>query len=147
MGKIYETSQPLYLSRRLLSPKQRLIEEEIKLEEILLKKGVNVQHPQFLALEEQIYLINRHKTIMGCLGSALHSLLFSIKKEKCVIALTPDKVISTFFLIDLLKNNKPYYINCLTPSDSEKENTLPWNCNLCVDLEKAISTMHSLGII
>jgi hypothetical protein len=152
MGKIYETSQPLYLSRRLLSPDRRLIENEIELEEILIKKGVNVQHLQFLPLEEQIYLINRHQIILGPSGSALHTLIFSLKNGKYFVSLTRDHPIGgnvTQMLIDLLKRNQSSYINCLNLSGSEEENKniIPWKRNLCMDLDIAISTIQNLGVI
>jgi hypothetical protein len=150
MGKIKPTSQPLYLSRRLLSDEQRLVKNESKLEDILIKKGVNVQHPQFLNLAEQIYLINRHQTVIGTLGSALHSVLFSINKNKYSIVLTKSKdgSNSTQLLIDLLKHNQLSYINCLKDIDSEKTQEIsPGQRNLSLDLEIAVEVLKELGVV
>jgi hypothetical protein len=55
----------------------------------------------------------------------------------------------TQMLIDLLKRNQSSYINCLKYSGSEEENKniIPWKRNLCMDLDIAISTIQSLGVI
>ena len=81
LENLKQTDQPIYFSRRLLNRGVRKIAGEELLEDFLLKNGFYIVHPQFLPIEEQIYLINRHRYIVGIVGSALHSLVFSLSSK------------------------------------------------------------------
>lgn len=68
----------LYLSRKMLpSNLRKIVNEEI------LEKGT-VVCPEDLLIEEQIELINRYDHVAGCIGSALHLLLFRVNPIKRV---------------------------------------------------------------
>ena len=110
---VQQTEQPLYFSRSLLSDKSRKVRGEHKLERILTKHGFQIVHPQFIPIKEQIYLINRHKYIMGCIGSAMHNLLFSLS-PKMVTYFTSVYPNGNYLLIDKCLDISSTYVKSLT---------------------------------
>jgi capsular polysaccharide biosynthesis protein len=147
IGEINKTSQPLYLSRRFLTDDKRTVENEVHLEEILIKKGVNIQYPQFLDFREQVYLINRHETIIGTMGSALHGVLFNLEYNKKIICLANKFLSPNYLLVDLLMSNVSYYINALTLVDPNDKDTPVWQKNVGINLETATLALQDIGII
>jgi hypothetical protein len=115
LNSIKQTERPLYLSRRLLARGARRIGGEELLEELLLKNGFHVVHPQFLSLEEQIYLINRHKHIVGIVGSALHSLVFSLTPKIVTYIASEFNLPVSYVMLDKLCQNQSTYVNSYTP--------------------------------
>src|SRR5262249_31841805 len=95
-----ETSQPLYFSRTRLRKDNSLreVEHENKLEEILRKKKCAIVYPEELALKEQIWLINKHRVIIGVCGSALHSILFDLTENTHLVCINDDDRIDYNFL-------------------------------------------------
>ena len=105
------SSQPLFFSRtRLKAGRSRYYGEE-KLERYLKKKQVLIVDPQTLDLQTQIELVNRHDTIIGIQGSALHNLLFSLDPKKVLYLCSNPG--GNYVLIDAVKNNKAMYACCL----------------------------------
>ncbi|MGI9252529.1 MAG: glycosyltransferase family 61 protein, partial [Thermomicrobiales bacterium] len=72
-----ETSQPLYLSRRLLGSHNRQVTGEHWLEDILTDNGFRIACPERLPIREQIRLFDTHREIVSTVGSAAHGVLFS----------------------------------------------------------------------
>ena len=66
----------LYLSRSRLSPECRLVAGEDQLEEELRRRGWNVVYPETLPLPEQLRLLAEARIIAGCVGSAMHLLMY-----------------------------------------------------------------------
>jgi len=135
--QLKRTDTPLYVSRTKLIKANRHIENEVKLEEYILSVGGKIIYPEQLTLEEQIILFNKHKCIIGCLGSALHTLLFSNYGNTRVIYLTPPFVCDNYFKIDKMKDFRGTYINCIeSVNNSYKE--------LSLNTEKAIRYLKEL---
>ena len=120
--KIPTTEQPLYLSRSLYKKYRNCAEEE-NLEKILISNGFNIIHPQYFPLEEQIYLFNRHKYILGATGSALYSIVFSSNHKTVIHISCQDDFVkdnlfnlpraTNHFLIAQCFNSESHYINSL----------------------------------
>jgi hypothetical protein len=66
----------LYLSRSRLAPECRLVAGEVQLEEELRVRGWNVVYPETLPLPEQLRLLAEARIIAGCVGSAMHLLMY-----------------------------------------------------------------------
>ena len=109
-SEVTTTEQPLYLSRRLLTKGVRYYQGEEKLEALLVDRGVRVVHPQLLPFDEQLRVINTHRHILGIMGSAMHTIAFSVTPGK-VVYLAPGWVHNNYFLIDSCTGLKSSYIN------------------------------------
>src|SRR5262249_25710712 len=115
-GPPTRTSQPLYMSRKLVGRSQRRIVNEHLLEERLLARGYKVVHPEKLTLEEQIRLINAHETVVGMLGSALHGILFDLSpaSHRNLVCFCDNNMIDlTYILMDAIKSYNTAYIGSL----------------------------------
>ena len=66
----------LYLSRSRLPPQCRLLAEEEQLEEELRARGWRVIYPETLPMPEQLRLLAEAPIIAGCVGSAMHLLMY-----------------------------------------------------------------------
>lgn len=117
--KIKQTEQPLYLSRTKLKDGNRNIIGERDLEEKLRQKGVLIAYPEQLSLEEQIHLFNKHQVIIGCIGSALHGILFDIFGGKKMIYLSDkNRIDKSFLMIDAIKSLDSVYVGTLSQKES-----------------------------
>lgn len=102
----------LYLSRRRISHRLRKIVNE---EQIEKKANGKVYYPEKETIEDQIQMINSRSHVAGCVGSALHLLLFRvnpIKKITILCANEQGKYIN-FRMIDELKGYKSDFVECL----------------------------------
>ena len=113
-----KSKRPLYLSRRLLTHDARRVVNEGDLEDFLMRKGIQVEHPQFLTLREQVGLVNEHEIIIGLSGSALHTILFA-RMPKKLIHLCSSAINTTFALLDSACNNDAVYLNCVKGTKGE----------------------------
>jgi capsular polysaccharide biosynthesis protein len=110
------TDQPLYISRRALSSGVASYRGEEKLESFLFNRGVRVVHPQRLSFDQQVELFNRHRRILGILGSGMHNLVFSLNSRK-VVYFTPHWVNPTCLLIDKCFGMDSVYVQSCTKRD------------------------------
>jgi capsular polysaccharide biosynthesis protein len=126
LTKIQTTDRPLYLSRRLLNRGARKVAGEELLEDLLLRNGFHVVHPQFLSIEEQIYLINRHEHIVGIVGSAMHNLVFSLSAKTVTYIASENNLPPSYIMLDKLCQNRSTYVNSYKPiqinSESKDDN-------------------------
>lgn len=75
-GDVVPCDAPLYLSKtrmELSGPGG-----ETRLAQKLEKAGYVIAHPQELSIRDQIRLVNRHKLMVGPIGSPMHNHLFSL---------------------------------------------------------------------
>lgn len=77
-GDVTLCDRPLYLAKSRSTAIKP--DGEAELTAVLERKGFVVAHPQEMSLQEQIRLVNRHRVIVGPLGSALHNHLFSLRQ-------------------------------------------------------------------
>ncbi len=75
--RVTPTDQPLYLSRRLLSSRQRTIVGEFEMEEVLRDNGFLVAHPETMSFVDQVRMVNRHREIFTSAGSGAYMPLFA----------------------------------------------------------------------
>lgn len=116
--------QPLYLSRRLLSSRQRPIIGEFELEEVLRENGFLIAHPETMALEDQIRLVNRHKEIVTSAGSAAYLPLFALEPGR-LHTLTTDLPFVDYFMIPKVARIPASFVNCLAGGDRLSQHYLP----------------------
>jgi len=69
-------NQRLFLSRGQ-APQNRVIRHRERLEELAVRAGLSIVHPQTLSLHEQVRLFQGASMVVGEYGSALHGTLFS----------------------------------------------------------------------
>jgi Glycosyltransferase 61 len=150
--KTKKTEQPLYFSRRKLTKNNsfRSIQNEDKLEKILRSKNFAIAYPEYLSLEEQIHLINKHEVLIGVCGSALHSVLFDLSSSINLVCLTDNTFSNNnFILIDAIKRSKSAYINSielyLEPGKDIHKDI--WRRNRVINLDIASSSLKELGIL
>ena len=140
--KIQKTAQPLYLSRKSLGRRQRKNVNERELEKHLLDNKIRVIDPQTLDLNQQIYLFNKHKIIIGSIGSAHHNSLFSLN-SKVHIYITA-RIETNYLMIDYINNNKSYYIKTLSDKLSLKQGA---GKNFFLDVGTTIESLKEIGVL
>jgi hypothetical protein len=84
----------IYLSRSLIPPstKGSMIWAENIFERYLGREGFEIVHPETLDINQQFQLVLSADYLVGFVGSAFHSLLFSYRKPRKVIYLHRNKV-------------------------------------------------------
>ena len=116
-GDAPPTDQPLYISRRLLAQGNSLYKGEQQLEEYLAARGVLIAHPQQLPFRDQVHLFNRHKTILGIIGSGMHNIVLALEPKRMVY-LTPDVYKPNAFLVDRCFAADSTYIQACRAADN-----------------------------
>ena len=107
------SDQPVYLSRRLLSSRQRPIIGEGELEDVLRDNGFLIAHPQTMAFEDQVRLVNAHSDIFSSAGSAAHNVLFALNRPRLHLLTNEDLISPNFFLCSALAEAPTTFVNCL----------------------------------
>ena len=114
------------LSRRVLPGKihmgPRRFDGELAVEKYCRSRGFRIVHPQQLSLADQVRLFNTHDVFIGIEGSAFHTSLFRLRKERaCHIYLRSAGRAGSrnFDLIDSLTGNASHRIVCATERRAE----------------------------
>ena len=121
-------TRPVYLSRSGLQSDQRKFAAELELEEEVQRRGVEIARPEALELEEQIALFEQAPLIMGTVGSAFHTALFSRSSGNSLGILTWGRGIENYLLVDSIKSHQSHYIQSLT--GIQEKFTLDVECSL-----------------
>lgn len=129
--KIFSGKKAIYLSRRLLANDSRAVKNEQLLEDVFLKMGIKIVHPQLLSLDEQIAEVQNADLLIGPIGSALHNILISNFDGK-IIYLTNSLPHLNFPLIDKVLKLQSIYINCINSTSNGKEFT--YNIEMIEDI-------------
>lgn len=148
--QLEKTSQPLYLSRRLVESSSRNIINELELEKIFRSAGFAICYPEQLSLREQVLFINKHKVIIGPIGSALHGILFDISPHRNIVCLTDkDHFNPNFIMIDAIKSVQSAYVAALTldPNCHKYNKYSRWKQNRIADLDMIVEALSSLGLM
>jgi hypothetical protein len=122
-GDVEPSDQPLYLSRRRLSSRQRPVVGEAQLEDLLRQNGFRIAYPETMSLEAQVRLVNEHNDIVSTVGSAAHNVLFSLHQPRLHLLASRDDVPANYFLCSALVDAPTTLIDCLgsggrtTPND------------------------------
>lgn len=134
-----QTDQPLYLSRSQLPVQSRKVLNEEKLEERLTNYNVKIIYPEELSFSEQVALFNKHRVIIGPLGSAHHTNLFSLN-NLTQIYLCHSSTMKNYYLIDQINNNFSYYIKCCFDVSQDGKYFI-------MDIAYVISCLKGIGVI
>jgi hypothetical protein len=110
------TDQPLYLSRRLLSSRQRTIVGELELEEVLRDNGFQVVHPETMTFADQVRMMSRHREVFTSAGSGAYMPLFAHTPPRLHV-LTAGIPFLDFFLAPRAAGMPASFGNILTGGD------------------------------
>jgi hypothetical protein len=113
-GDVQPSQQPLYLSRRLLSSRQRPVIGEAELEDVLRDNGFLVAYPETMSFADQVRLINAHSDIFSCIGSAAHSVLFALHRPRLHLLTSRDDLPANYFLCSALAETPTTFVNALS---------------------------------
>jgi capsular polysaccharide biosynthesis protein len=122
-GASNKSDQPVYLSRRRWRPGiVRMLRNEDILEERLANHGVRIVYPERLSLEDQIKLLNSHRTFIGCWGSAFHSLILSSHPGKTTTHVICQEPNANLLMFDAILGTSATYLKALsdTPDVSQQ---------------------------
>lgn len=101
--------RPVWLSKQRLSGGVCKIVNEDELVDELVQQGFDVIYPETLDFEQQVALFNKRRIIAGS-GSALHTAIFSQRKNM-IISFQPFGLVnSNHILINRLARNRAKYI-------------------------------------
>jgi len=100
----------LYLSRTQYGFRRSYGEEEI--EDRFRKEGFSIVSMEILPLEHQILIMKRHKSVVGIIGSAFHTMLFSQEPKNATYICRDFDININFFMInEIMKNSATYIYN------------------------------------
>jgi capsular polysaccharide biosynthesis protein len=104
--------KPVYLTRSGLSEGLRKSDAEPELESCLSRRGFEVVRPEALSLREQIALFEQAPLIVGTVGSALHTALFS-RTSGTLATLNWGRGFEHYLLVDGVKRHTSYYLKSM----------------------------------
>lgn len=110
------SGKKIYLSRSKLTKGKRQIIGENELEAWLKCNGFHIVHPEDLPLYEQIMMFESADLIVGCIGSAFHTQIFTSEVPGRVICITDEKPAITYLNFDTMCGNTTQYILGLSRS-------------------------------
>lgn len=141
------TEQPVYLSRAGLgNASRRSFVGEDRLERLLEREGFLVVRPETLPIIEQIALFNRHRWIVGPVGSAFHTKLFARQPINLVL-LSNEHVNVNFLLCDLLCGGNSHYVNALKNPDIGVSGYPPFPEPVMLDDASVLLFLKQLGLV
>ncbi len=112
-GDVAPSGQPLYLSRRRLSSRQRPVIGEAELEDLLRQNGFRILYPETMSIVDQVRAINGHADIVSPLGSAAHTILFARQRPRVHVLASRDDIPANYFLCSALADAPTTFVNCL----------------------------------
>lgn len=116
-GDTRPSVSPLYLSRRLLSSRQRVIVGEAALEDLLRENGFVVAYPETMPFAEQVRLVNRHPQIFSSVGSAAHTALFGLARPTLHLLTYGAQIPTNYLLCSAVAEIPTTFVNCLGTGD------------------------------
>jgi len=140
------TDQPLYFSRRALKASKRTIVGEDRLEREMRMAGFAIANPENLSLAEQVHLVNKHKVLVGMIGSALHTTLFDISEHRNLVCFSyKTHPHSNFLLVDAIKSVQSTYVAALDSIEGSKKDYS--HTDRSVELEVAIEALRQMSLL
>jgi capsular polysaccharide biosynthesis protein len=118
-GDVRPSSQPVYLSRRLLPPSQRTIVGEDDLEAVLREHGFRIVHTETMSIEEQVRLVNAHTDIVSTAGSAVHNVLFALHGPRLHLLTNAHRFSPDYLLYARISGAPTTFINCLNTAEQK----------------------------
>lgn len=105
-------SRPAYLTRSGLPDNLRKSGTEPALEAELAQRGFDIVRPEELSLAEQIELFEQAPLIVGTVGSAMHTALFS-RSSGALAVLNWGRGFEHCMLVDSVKAHSSYYMKSM----------------------------------
>lgn len=130
--------QPVYLTRSGLADDLRKSEAEPELEAELASRGFDVVRPEELSLGEQISLFEQAPLIVGTLGSALHTALFS-RSTSILATLNWGRGFEHYLLVDGVKKHTSYYLKSMQRRGEAGEHIL--------DVGRTLQLLNEAGLV
>jgi hypothetical protein len=115
------SEQPVYLSRRGLSSRNRPVIGEAEVEEILRANGVRIVYPETLPLADQVRIFNTHRDILSPVGSAAHTILFATNRPRLHLLASRDDIPANYFLCSALAGAPTTFVNCVVSAGQESD--------------------------
>jgi hypothetical protein len=133
------STQPVYLSRRLLPMGKREVFGEGELEDLLRENGFRIAYPEQMPFDEQIRLFNEHSDIIASAGSAAHNVLFARDHPRLHL-LTAGCPNRDYFLVSDVAKVPTTLINCLGEPGDHIAPQL-------VDIPSAVDYLDDCGLL
>jgi capsular polysaccharide biosynthesis protein len=143
VGEQPRTEQPVYVSRRLLPGHLRLVVGEGDLEDVLRENGFLVVHPETMAIEDQIAVLNRHRHIVTTAGSAAHAVLFA-RTAPALHLLSDGVPRQDYFLVPKVSNVPTTYVNALRRDERSAVNS---RSPVLADLPAIVAYLDDRGFV
>lgn len=131
--------QPVYLTRSGLSDDLRKSEAEPELERELSRRGFEVVRAETLPLADQIGLFDQSPLIIGTIGSALHTALFSRSSQTRLGILNWGRGFENYLLVDAVKQHTSYYLKSIERRGEAGEHVL--------DVGRTLQLLEDAGLI
>ena len=141
------TAQPVYLSRRLLPSRQRLMVGEAELEATLRHNGFHIAHLQTMPFAEQVRLVNSHEHIVSNAGSAAQNVLFALHRPRLHLLTNAQFFSPDYFMHAMVSGTETSFINCLGTGGRER---YPGNQKLTphlLDAESLLAYLARVGLL
>lgn len=113
VGGVTPSTQPVYLSRRLLPAPRRQTIGEAELEDVLRENGFLVAYPETMRFEDQVRLFNAHTDIFASVGSAVHNVLFALHRPRLHLLTSGSFPSKSYFICSALVGAPTAFVNCL----------------------------------
>jgi capsular polysaccharide biosynthesis protein len=131
--------QPVYLTRSGLSDDLRKSEAEPELESELMKRGFEIVRAETLPLVDQICLFEQSPIIVGTVGSALHTALFSRSSQTRLGIVNWGRGFENYLLVDAVKRHTSYYLKGINRPKEGGE--------LVLDVGRTLQLLGEAGLI
>jgi capsular polysaccharide biosynthesis protein len=95
--------------------------------------------PENLELADQIAMFEQAPVVVGTVGSALHTALFSRRPGKVMATITWDRGFENYLLVDAAKQQQSHYVRGLTNPDPDG--------NFVLDVAGSLRFLEEAGLI
>jgi capsular polysaccharide biosynthesis protein len=132
----------LYLSRTMLPYRKRVAEQEKDLEAHLRREfGAEIVYPETLPFEEQIAKLSAAEVVIGCEGSAFHTMMF-LRNAPHIVMLCKVTPHPNYLLWDELFAGQTSYVLSTGESAQDIQRKGDWQ----LDVERAMTAIdHALN--
>lgn len=131
--------RPVWLSKSRLAGGVRRYADELEMEAIFKREGVEIVYPETLSLADQVALFMSRPRILGTLGSAFHVSIFAPPGSRMIMLSSGPVLNSNYMLLDNLNNNKAEYWYAPGTTEAPGERFM-----LDVKLPDPVATAHAL---
>jgi capsular polysaccharide biosynthesis protein len=145
-GGTKPSSQPVYLSRRLLAGSRRQLIGEAELEDVLRENGFLVAHPETMTFEDQVRLVNAHTDIFSSTGSAAHNILFALHRPRLHLLTSGASAYRSFFLCSASAGAPTAFVNCLDTGARSAEDYQRWLPEV-VAMPSVVDYLDTIGLL